>query len=98
MNKMESLTPARCECFCISVDLVKGNTIISGTELGKQFVLTDLCKSVGVNIFVAFLNFCRENVGKGNNVKLNWCFFFAHLSPRLKEVFLIKFCPLSINC
>ena len=83
---MEPLTPARCECFCISVDLVKGNTIISGTELGKQFVLTDLCKSVGVNIFVAFLNFCRENVGKGNKIKLKW-WFFCSFEPKAQRSF-----------
>lgn len=83
---MEPLTPARCECFCISVDLVKGNTIISGTELGKQFVLTDLCKSVGVNIFVAFLNFCRENVWKGNKIKLKW-WFFCSFEPKAQRSF-----------
>nr|XP_022325385.1 zinc finger protein 91-like isoform X2 [Crassostrea virginica] len=63
---METLMPATChwEFFQISVDLVKGNTIVSGTQLGKQFVLKDLCKIFGVNVFVAFLNFCRESVNQ----------------------------------
>lgn len=64
--------PATChwEFFQISVDLVKGNTIVSGTQLGKQFVLKDLCKIFGVNVFVAFLNFCRESVNQGIKIYL----------------------------
>ncbi|XP_078333294.1 uncharacterized protein LOC111125662 isoform X2 [Crassostrea virginica] len=54
--------PSRCEYFQISVDLKKGNTIITGTDLGKQFVFEVLSKLVNVNIFAAFLNFCRQNV------------------------------------
>nr|XP_022325418.1 zinc finger protein 449-like isoform X2 [Crassostrea virginica] len=54
--------PSRCEYFQISVDLKKGNTIITGTDLGKQFVFEALSKLVNVNVFAAFLNFCRQNV------------------------------------
>nr|XP_022325354.1 zinc finger protein 235-like isoform X2 [Crassostrea virginica] len=67
-RKIETLTPARCEFFQISVDLAKGNTVVSGTKLGKQFVLGDLCKSIGVNIFAEFLNFCRERVKKERKI------------------------------
>ena len=58
--------PVKCECFCISVDLGRGETIVSGTELGKQFVMGELCKFYGANVFTSFLNFCRKNTRKGN--------------------------------
>ena len=66
--QMEPLIPVKCECFCISVDLGRGETIVSGTELGKQFVMGELCKFYGANVFTSFLNFCRKNTRKGNEI------------------------------
>lgn len=65
--KMEPLKrcPSRCEYFQISVDLKKGNTIITGTDLGKQFVFEVLSKLVNVHVNAAFLNYCRQNVMQG---------------------------------
>ena len=63
--KMEPLKrcPSRCEYFQISVDLKKGKTVMTGTDLGKQFVFEVLSKLVNVN--AAFLNYCRQNVMQG---------------------------------
>ena len=80
--QMEPLMPVKCECFCISVDLGRGETIVSGTELGKQFVMGELCKFYGANVFTSFLNFCRKNTRKGNEIIYsNWVlliFFSIH--------------------
>ena len=63
--KMEPLKrcPSRREYFQISVDLKKGKTVMTGTDLGKQFVFEVLSKIVNVN--AAFLNYCRQNVMQG---------------------------------
>ncbi|XP_061180243.1 zinc finger protein 652-B-like isoform X2 [Saccostrea echinata] len=57
---MEHILKPDREFFAVSVDTVAGMTYVSGSGLGRQFLLEKLCQIAGTNVFAAFLKFCRE--------------------------------------